>query len=154
MSLHFYNLFYYLVLFLLSSLLSLLSSVSRRLYIYIHIFRLEARFVVALSVFNTCIDWVFGKVGDQSRCKASFGDIKVTYHVFAHNAVIFAESLDFLVMTMAPEVLHEEVVSLALKVWTETKAQFFGGLLDDSVQSVNTCDEGTEVTENLHTLVG
>ncbi len=45
--------------------------------------------VLALSLFNTCIDWVLGKVVDQSHCRASVGNTKV----FADDAVLLAFSL-------------------------------------------------------------
>lgn len=36
-------------------------------------------------------------------------------------------------------VLHEEAKTLGLKIWPKTKFQSFGGLLDDTVQSVQVC---------------
>ena len=49
--------------------------------------------------------------------------------LFADDVVIFAESLEVLVMAL--EALHEEVKHLEPQVsWSKTKAQMFGGLLD------------------------
>ncbi|KAG0721849.1 Mitochondrial ribonuclease P protein 1 [Chionoecetes opilio] len=82
--------------------------------------------VLASSLFNTCMDWVLGKVVDQSDCGASLGNTKITDLVFADDAVIFAESLEVLVMAL--EALHEEAKPLGLEVsWLTTKVQVFGG---------------------------
>ena len=49
--------------------------------------------VLAPSLFNTCMDWVLGRVADQSHCGASVGNTKITDLVLADDTVIFAESL-------------------------------------------------------------
>ncbi|KAG0714937.1 hypothetical protein GWK47_013121 [Chionoecetes opilio] len=69
------------------------------------------------------MDWVLGKVVDQSDCGAtSLGNTKITDLVFADDAVIFAESLEILVMAL--EALHEEAKPLGLKVsWLKTNVQ-------------------------------
>ena len=104
--------------------------------------------VLAPSLFNTCMDWVLGKVADRSLCGASVGNTKVSDLDFADDAVLLAESLDVLVMAL--EVLDEEAKPLGLKVsWTKTKVQAFGGLLDDTVQSVHACGEDIEVLESF-----
>ncbi|KAG0717552.1 hypothetical protein GWK47_054216 [Chionoecetes opilio] len=72
------------------------------------------------------MDWVLGKVIDQSDCGASLGNTKITDLVFADVAVIFAESLEVLVMSL--EALDEEAKPLGLEVsWLKTKVQVFGG---------------------------
>ena len=68
--------------------------------------------VLAPSLFNTCMDWVLGRVVEQSHCGASVG--KITDLVFADDAAIFAELLKVLVMAL--EALHEEVKPLGLKI--------------------------------------
>ena len=71
---------------------------------------------------------------DQSHCGASVGKTKITNLVFADDAVIFAESLEVLMMVL--EALHEETKPLGLQVsWPKTKVQVFGGLLDKTVYS-------------------
>ncbi len=51
---------------------------------------------------------------------------------------------------MAPEMLHEKVKPVGLEVsWTKRKAHSFGGLLDDTVQSVHACGEDIEVLESF-----
>ncbi len=51
---------------------------------------------------------------------------------------------------MALKVLHEEAKPLGLEVsWTKTKVQAFGGLLDDTVQSVHACGEDIKVFESF-----
>ncbi|KAG0722363.1 Cyclin-F [Chionoecetes opilio] len=62
------------------------------------------------------------QVVDQSDCGASVGNTKITDLVFADDAVIFAESLEVLVMAL--EALHEEAKPLGLEVsWLKTKVQ-------------------------------
>ena len=91
---------------------------------------------------------VLDRVVDQSHCGASIGNTRVTDLVFADDAVILAESLEVLVMAL--EALHEEAKPLGLKVsWAKTKAQVFGGLLDDTVQSVRVCGENVEILESF-----
>lgn len=46
--------------------------------------------------------------------------------------------------------LHEEVKPLGFRVsWAKTKVQIFGGLLDDTVASVQVCGEDSEVLEDF-----
>ncbi|KAG0724046.1 hypothetical protein GWK47_005282 [Chionoecetes opilio] len=86
------------------------------------------------------MDWVLDKVVDQSDCGASVGNTKITDLVFADDAVIFAESLEVLVMAL--EALHEEAKPLGLEVsWLKTKVQVFGDLLDEAVQSTGPCTD-------------
>ena len=54
--------------------------------------------VLAPSLFNTCMDWVLGRVVEQSHCGASVGNTEITDLIFADDAAIFAESLAVLVM--------------------------------------------------------
>ncbi|KAG0714118.1 hypothetical protein GWK47_014747 [Chionoecetes opilio] len=68
------------------------------------------------------MDWVLGKAVDQSDCGESLGNTKITDLVFADDAVIFAESLEILVMAL--EALHEEAQPLRFEVsWLKTKVQ-------------------------------
>ena len=74
----------------------------------------------APSFFNTCMDWVLGRVAEQSHCAASVGNTEITVLVFADDAAIFAKSQEVLVMGL--DALHEEVKPLGLKVsWVKTK---------------------------------
>ena len=76
------------------------------------------------------MDWVLGRVVDQSHCEASVGYAKITDLIFADDAVIFAVTGGSL------EALHEEVKPFGLQVsWSKTKMQVFGGLLDETEQS-------------------
>ncbi|KAG0710151.1 Protein phosphatase 1F [Chionoecetes opilio] len=60
------------------------------------------------------------EVVDQSDCGASVGNTKITDLVFADDSIIFAESLEVLVMAL--EALHEEAKPLGLEVsWLKTK---------------------------------
>ncbi|KAG0727554.1 hypothetical protein GWK47_034452 [Chionoecetes opilio] len=94
------------------------------------------------------MDWVLDKVVDQSDCGASVSNTKITDLVFADDAVIFAESLEVLVMAL--EALHEEAKPLQLEVsWLKTKVQVFGDLLDEAVQSVHACGEDIEILESF-----
>ncbi|KAG0723929.1 putative GTP-binding protein C02F5.3 [Chionoecetes opilio] len=69
------------------------------------------------------------------------------------NKVIFAESLEVLVMAL--EVLHEEAKPLGLEVsWLKTKVQVLGDLLDEAVQSVHACGEDIEILETTEYHLG
>ena len=46
------------------------------------------------------MDWVLGRVVDQSHCGTSFDNTKIIDLVFTDDAGIFAESLEVLVMTL------------------------------------------------------
>ncbi|KAG0717305.1 Acidic amino acid decarboxylase GADL1 [Chionoecetes opilio] len=85
--------------------------ISRRLFDSVH--RVRQGCVLAPSLFNACMDWVLDNVVDQSDCGASVGNTKITDLVFADDAVIFAESLEVLVMAL--EALHEEAKPLGLR---------------------------------------
>ncbi|KAG0728629.1 hypothetical protein GWK47_032094 [Chionoecetes opilio] len=64
--------------------------------------------------------WVLDKVVDQSDCGASLGNTKITDLVFAVDAIIFAESLEVLVMAL--EAMHAEAKPLRFEVsWLKTK---------------------------------
>ena len=54
--------------------------------------------MLAPSLFNTRMDWVLGRVVEESHCGASVDNTKVTDLVFADDAAIFAESVEVLVM--------------------------------------------------------
>ena len=70
--------------------------------------------MLAPSLFNTCMDWILGRVMEQSHCGKSVGNTEITDLVFADDAPIFAESLQVLVMAL--EALHEKTKPLGLKV--------------------------------------
>ena len=94
------------------------------------------------------MDWVLGRVGEQIHCGASVGNTEITNLVFADDAAIFVESLE--VLLMALEALHEEVKPLGLQVsWAKTKVQAFGGVLDETVQSVHARGEDIEIFRNF-----
>ena len=63
--------------------------------------------MLAPSLFNTCMDWVLGRVVEESHCGASVGNTKITDLVFADDTPIFAESLEVLVMAL--EALHKDL---------------------------------------------
>ena len=56
--------------------------------------------VLAPTLFNACMDWVLDRTVDQSSCGTSIGDFKVTDLDFADDAVIFAETLEVLVVAL------------------------------------------------------
>ena len=104
--------------------------------------------VLAPSLFNTCMDWVLGRAVDRSRCGADIGNTKITDLDFADDAVIFAESLEVLVLAL--EALHEDAKPLGLKVsWIKTKVQVFGDLLDEAVRSVHVCGENIDILDSF-----
>ena len=104
--------------------------------------------VLAPSLFNTCMDWVLGGAVGRSRCGADIGNTRITDLDFADDAVIFAESLEVLVLAL--EALHEEAKPLGLKVsWIKTKIQVFGNLLDEAARSVRVCGENVEILDSF-----
>ena len=87
-------------------------------------------------------------MSERSSCGASFGNIKISDHDFADDAIFFAETLDILLGTL--EVLNEESEPLALWVsWVKTKIQAFNDILDAAVLSVPVCGEDVEVVERF-----
>ena len=50
---------------------------------------------------------------------------------------------------MALKALDEEVKPLGPVSWAKTKVQVFGGVLDETVQSLHACGEDIEVLKNL-----
>ena len=107
--------------------------------------------VFAPSLFNTCMDRVLDKVVDQRHCGASVSNTKITDLVFADDTVIFAKSLE--VLMMALKALHEEAKPLGLKIsWPKTKVQVFRGLLDEIVQSIYTCGEDIDILDSFKYL--
>ena len=52
------------------------------------------------------MDWILGRMSERSSRSASFGNVKISDHDFADDAVIFAETLDILLGAL--EVLNEE----------------------------------------------
>lgn len=74
------------------------------------------------------MDWLIGRVVDQSHCRPSVVNTRVNNFVFAINSVILAKSLK--VSVMASKALHE-TKPLELKVsQINTKSQVFEDLLD------------------------
>ena len=104
--------------------------------------------VLAPTLFNTCMDWVLGRVADRSGCGASVGDVTITDFDFADDAVILAEILETLVGAL--EILSEEAEPLGLRVsWVKTKIQAFNDVVDAAVQSVSVGDESVELTDRF-----
>ena len=107
--------------------------------------------ILAQSLFNTSVDWVLGRVVDQSHCRESVANTKIIDLVFADDALIFAESLVILVIAL--KALHEEAKPLGLQVsWPKTKVQVFGGLLDETVQSIHACGEDIDILDSIKYL--
>ena len=92
------------------------------------------------------MDWVLDRVVDQSPCRASVDNTKITDLAFTNDAVIFAESLEVLVMAL--KTLHKGTKPLGLQVsWPMTKVQVFGGLLSETIQSIHACDEDIDILD-------
>ena len=58
------------------------------------------------------MDWILGRMSERSSCGVLFGNIKISDHDFADDAIFFAETLDILLGTL--EVLNEESEPLGL----------------------------------------
>ena len=91
------------------------------------------------------MDWILGRVADQSHCGASFSNVRITDLDFANDAAILAESLEVLVLALGT--FHEELKPLGLKVcWIKAKFQVLGDLLDEAIEYVLVSGEDVEVT--------
>ena len=87
------------------------------------------------TLFSTCMDWILGRMLERSSCGASFGNVKIPDLDFTDNAVIFAETLYFLLGSV--EVLNEASEPLGLWVpWVKTKIQAFIDILDAAIFSI------------------
>ena len=62
--------------------------------------------VLAPTLFSSCLDWILGRMSDRSSFSATFGNVKISDIDFADDAVIFVETLDFLLVAL--KVLNEE----------------------------------------------
>ncbi len=104
--------------------------------------------VLAPTLFNTCMDWVLGRMADGSGCGTSFGEVRISDLDFADDAVIFAEIVEILIEAL--EKLSEESEPLGLRVsWVKTKVQAFNGILGPAVQSVTVGRESVELTDRF-----
>ena len=86
---------------------------------------------------------------------STVSNTKITDLVLVDDTVIFAESLEVLVM--AHDALHKEAKPLGLQVsWPKTKVQVFGGLLDETVQSedIDILDSFTYLGSVVHNNSG
>ena len=54
-------------------------------------------YVLAPTLFSTCMDWILGRMSERSSCFASFEHIKISDLDFTDDAVIFLETLDIFV---------------------------------------------------------
>ena len=53
-------------------------------------------FVLAPTLFNTCMDHVLGRMSEKSGCVVSFGIVRITDLDFADDAVVFAVTTEVL----------------------------------------------------------
>lgn len=89
---------------------------------------------------------------DQSHCKASIGNTRITDLVFADYAIILAKSLN--VLALALEALRNGAKLLGFSVsLAKTKVQVLGGLMDEAAELVQACCEDIEVIESVTYLV-
>ena len=61
---------------------------------------------MASTLFNTCMDWILGRLSERSSCGASFWNVKFSDLDFVDDAVIIAETLDIPLGALG--VLNEE----------------------------------------------
>lgn len=52
---------------------------------------------LVLTIFNSCMDWIMGKVVIQKQCRETLGNIKVTDLDFPDGAAILSKSLEAVV---------------------------------------------------------
>ena len=109
---------------------------------------MQQGYVPAPLLFNTTMDLILGRVVDQSNCGALVGNTKITDFVLSDNAVIFAASLEALLMTF--EALHKEGKNFALQVsLPKTKVHVFGGLLNETLWYSNVSGEYVDILEGF-----
>ena len=109
--------------------------------------------VLAPNLFNTCMDWILGKVSGLDSCGVSLGGVRFTDLDFADDAVVFAESLDSLVTTL--EALSRESAALGLQVsWTKTRIQSFGDSCGESSQALAVGSQSVDFTDQFTYLGG
>ena len=48
--------------------------------------------VLAPTLFSTCMDWILGRILKRTICGASSGNVKISGHDFADDAVVIAET--------------------------------------------------------------
>ena len=102
--------------------------------------------VLAPSLFNVCMDWVLGQTVKQGFRGASFGKEVFTDLDFADDAVIFAETLESLVLFL--EALGKESEHLGLQVsWIKTKIQCFIQTVDQACEKVMCSGNLVDVVE-------
>lgn len=93
-----------------------------------------------------------GRPVNQSHCGSSADSTRVTELTFADDAFIFGKSQK--VVVLALKALHEEVKTVELQVsWATTYVYVFGGLLDETVESVHVCGNNVEILESFNILV-
>ncbi|KAG2470691.1 ELAV3 protein, partial [Polypterus senegalus] len=94
------------------------------------------------------MDWMLGKVVGSSGCGTSVGEERFTDLDFAADAVIFAESMEALIVAL--EKLSEESECLGLRVsWIKTKIEAFNDLLGTAISSVSVCGESVDLVERF-----
>ena len=102
--------------------------------------------VLAPSLFNVCMDRVLGQTVEQGFQGASFGREGFTDLDFADDAVIFAETMEGLVLFL--EALSKESEHLGLQVsWMKTKIQHFIQTVDQACEKVLCCGNVVDVVE-------
>ena len=57
---------------------------------------LRQGFVLAPTLFNTCMDHVLGRMSDKLGCGESVATVRITDRDFADDAVLFAETTEVL----------------------------------------------------------
>ena len=83
--------------------------------------------VLALSLLNTCMDWVLGRVVERSHCGASVGNTEIADLVFPEDAAIFAESLEVWVMTLETKDIISKDEVIELVNWCSCRQCTLGG---------------------------
>ena len=87
---------------------------------------------LAPTLFNTCIDWVMGETEGKTDCGISLVEATITDHNFADDIVIFADTLEALMVSL--DTLSTESKPLGLKVsWIKTKIQKFVSFFDANI---------------------
>ena len=101
--------------------------------------------ILALTLFNTCMDWVLNSVISQTQCGSPVGNTSIIDLAFDDDAVVFVEMLEVLVMTLESlfEEMSHDLFSLLSSSNSESNKSHFHNVISacESDNSLSTSSE-------------
>ena len=86
------------------------------------------------------MNWVMGRAVNQSHCEVSASNTKITDLVIADDSIIFAESLEVLVVAIKS--IYEKTKLLGHQISrTKNKYQVIASVLNETLLSIHECGE-------------